>query len=130
MTAPFDLICRNCGMKAGRHRCNQSDYTGEYSDKWNRWQCPGSVKGFFTPPSKDELCDHCGETWFEHIGTKCSDAIGHFYSKNPPLPKAPADVSKITYTAKAVNDFTCPHCKNTKCSSTERICWLCGDPLH
>ncbi len=28
-----------------------------------------------------------------------------------------------------VNDYTCPTCKNTKCSSTETKCWLCGNQL-
>lgn len=32
-------------------------------------------------------------------------------------------------SAPAINDKTCPHCKNNRCSSTEKSCWKCGGKL-
>jgi hypothetical protein len=31
--------------------------------------------------------------------------------------------------SKAVNDYTCPTCKNDKCSRNEKTCWRCGNKL-
>jgi len=30
----------------------------------------------------------------------------------------------------AVNDYVCKTCKNSRCSRTEKTCWLCGNPLN
>ena len=30
----------------------------------------------------------------------------------------------------AVNNYTCPYCKNTKCSTTEKTCWVCGSNIN
>ena len=32
-------------------------------------------------------------------------------------------------SAIAINDCTCPTCKNDRCSSTEKTCWRCGGNL-
>lgn len=34
-----------------------------------------------------------------------------------------------TATIKAINDYTCPTCKNDRCSKSEVTCWLCGNKL-
>ncbi len=39
-------------------------------------------------------------------------------------PKAVKELKK--FMSPAVNDYTCPNCKNDKCSRTEKSCWLCG----
>jgi hypothetical protein len=41
-----------------------------------------------------------------------------------------AQQSHLGSTGPAINDFTCPHCRNTRCSKTEKKCWLCGESLH
>ena len=38
-------------------------------------------------------------------------------------------VVKSTNSIVAVNDYTCPHCKNDRCSRSERTCWKCGGVL-
>lgn len=35
----------------------------------------------------------------------------------------------ITVVSSTVNDHVCSHCKNERCSKSEKNCWRCGGPL-
>lgn len=37
--------------------------------------------------------------------------------------------SSVNANSVAVNDHTCPSCRNDKCSKTEKSCWKCGGDL-
>ncbi|MDD5374454.1 hypothetical protein [Acidithiobacillus sp.] len=57
------------------------------------------------------------------IGSLAIDGqMAKFLSLTDPQPQ-------LLAPTKAVNNHTCPTCKNTKCSRTERLCWLCGNKL-
>ena len=38
-----------------------------------------------------------------------------------------APIDTATSSNKPVDDYTCKVCHNTKCSSTEKSCWKCGE---
>jgi len=40
-----------------------------------------------------------------------------------------AESSAISSSTVAVNNHTCSTCQNTRCSRSEKSCWLCGNQL-
>lgn len=54
------------------------------------------------------------------------DFDGDLFSRNRLVdkPEITADESNV-----AVNDHTCVHCGNDRCSKKEKSCWKCGNPI-
>jgi hypothetical protein len=38
-------------------------------------------------------------------------------------------IISIVSSSMPTNDYTCPSCKNDRCSKTEKSCWKCGNKL-
>lgn len=98
------------------------------------------------------ICDNCGEIFGNHYGElkkvySCpvKDSNGHRTYAYPNDHNhigfwlAPGDCpakgigitldSKPKTSSMAINDHTCPTCKNNRCSKTEKSCWKCGNKL-
>lgn len=64
------------------------------------------------------------------VGIKPNWYVPEWYADRFELhQKGDALVDASAQTTVAVNNHTCPHCKNDRCSKTEKSCWRCGGKL-
>jgi hypothetical protein len=67
-----------------------------------------------------------GEAWYKHLTSNSWVTIGPDHTLGP---HAIQHAIHVADEVQAVNDHTCPTCKNDRCSKTEKSCWKCGSNL-
>lgn len=80
----------------------------------------GKFPSFLLVPDFDDFKS------YRHVGDHCEAELISQGSQSTQASQA--KLSDFN-NQKAVNDFTCPHCKNNRCSKSEKSCWLCGGKL-
>lgn len=123
------LICNNCHRKAGSHFCGpNAKVSNFYEQSWDQWECPDMSSGYAIRPKQ--------KGQFGYFTYPVPNSMGQG-TINIPKNVVPGTTHTITVgktksttvLSAAINNHTCKHCGNKKCSTTEKSCWLCGGKL-
>ncbi len=99
-------------------RINSKRWTNSFNGARGQYQ---------DPTNPFQLTKAEAEEWASRLNSSLSFID---YEVRPLDPKFTVSVSFSNAASNtigpAINDYTCPGCKNDKCSRSEKSCWKCG----